>query len=262
MTNHWPVIGPRSMPNAVDAIVLCGGAGLRLKSVTGDAPKSLAYIGERPFLAILLNQLQRYGSDRVILAVGYQKELIHSQFGDQAHGLKIGYSIESTPLGTGGALRNALSQMEANCALIMNGDSYTDADLRLFSICHQNTNADVSVLVVPANGRTDCGLVSVDSDGRILGFREKQSASGKQYVNAGIYVVNKQILDEIPTGIQVSLEAELFPQWLGESKHLRAFHYPGQCIDIGTPDRYREAQVTLANVEARDVLAECERQKV
>jgi mannose-1-phosphate guanylyltransferase len=246
------------MPNAVDAIILCGGAGLRLKSVTGDTPKSLASIGERPFLEILLSQLQRHGFENVILAVGYQKNLIRSHFGDRAHGLNIGYSIESTPLGTGGALRNVLSLMKANCALIMNGDSYTDADLRLFSIGHQNTNADVSVLAVPPDGRTDCGLVSVDSEGRILGFKEKQSASGKQYVNAGIYVVNKQILDEIPTDIQVSLESELFPQWLRESKHLRAFHYQGQCIDIGTPDRYREAQVTLANVEA----GEGERQRV
>jgi NDP-sugar pyrophosphorylase family protein len=250
------------MPNAVDVIVLCGGGGLRLKSVTGDAPKSLAFIGTRPFLEILLCQLQRHGLERVILAVGYQNDLVRSHFGDRAHGLKISYSIESTPLGTGGALRNALGLMDSNCALIMNGDSYTDADLHLFSLDYQNTNADVSVLVVPADGRTDCGLVSVDSDGRVLGFKEKQSASGRQYVNAGIYLVNKQILDEIPTGIQVSLEAELFPRWLGESKHLRAFHYSGQCIDIGTPDRYRDAQITLANAEAGGTLAEGERQRV
>jgi len=250
------------MPNVVDAIVLCGGAGLRLKSVTGDAPKSLAFIGSRPFLEILLRQLRRHGFDRVILAVGYQKELIRSQFGDGAHGLKIGYSSESTPLGTGGALRNSLSLMESNCALIMNGDSYTDADLRLFSIGHQNTNADVSVLVVPADGRTDCGLVSVDSEGRVLGFREKQSASGMQYVNAGIYMASKQILGEIPTDTQVSLEAELFPRWLGEGKHLRAFHYSGQCIDIGTPDRYRDAQATMANRELGGTSAEGERETV
>ena len=250
------------MPNAVDAIVLCGGAGLRLKSVTGDAPKSLAFIGKRPFLEILLSQLRRHGFDKVILAVGYQKDLIRSYFGDQAHGLRISYSIESTPLGTGGALRNALALMESNCALIMNGDSYTDADLCLFSMDYQNANADVSVLVVPADGRTDCGLASVDSEGKVLGFREKQSLSGKQYINAGIYVVSKQILDEIPTGVPVSLEAELFPRWLAEGKHLRAFHYLGKCIDIGTPDRYRDAQIILANTEAGGALAEGERQIV
>jgi NDP-sugar pyrophosphorylase family protein len=247
------------MLNAVDVIILCGGAGLRLKSVTGDAPKSLAFIGTRPFLEILLRQLRRHGFESVILAVGYQKDLIRSHLGDQAHGLKICYSIESAPLGTGGALRNALDLMESNCALIMNGDSYTDADLRLFSTNYQNTNADVSVLVVPADGRTDCGLVSVDSDGKVVGFREKQSPSGKQYVNAGIYMASEQILGEIPSNSHVSLEAELFPRWLSEGKRLRAFHYSGQCIDIGTPDRYRDAQVALLNQEPGGASAEGER---
>jgi len=238
------------MPNAADAIILCGGAGLRLKSVTGSAPKSLVGIGKRPFLEILLSQLRRHEFNRVILAVGYQEDLIRSHFGDQAHSLKIYYSIESTPLGTGGALRNALDLMDSNSALIMNGDSYTDADLHSFSIYHQNKNADVSVLVVPGDGRTDCGLVSVDTDGKVLGFKEKQSVFGNQYVNAGIYLASKQILGEIPTGVQVSLEAELFQQWLREGKHLRAFHHSGQCVDIGTPERYRNAQVVLASAEA------------
>jgi NDP-sugar pyrophosphorylase family protein len=240
------------MPNAADPIILCGGAGLRLRSVTGDAPKSLADIGKRPFLEILLNQLQRYGFDRVILAVGYQKDLIRSQFGDQAHGLRIVYSVESTPLGTGGALRNALDLLVTDIALIMNGDSYTDADLHSFSAYHQNRHADVSVLVVPTNGRADCGLVLVDTDGKVLSFKEKQSASGNQYVNAGIYMASRQILEEIPIGVQVSLEAELFPCWLKEGKRVTAFHHSGECIDIGTPERYRHAQIALANAEAAE----------
>jgi NDP-sugar pyrophosphorylase family protein len=246
------------MPNAPDAIVLCGGAGRRLKSVTGAAPKSLASIGKRPFLDILLSQLQRQGFDKVILAVGYREDLIRSQFGDRPHGLRIRYSIESTPLGTGGALRNALDLMDSHTALIMNGDSYTDADLRSFFIDHQNSNADVSVLVVPADGRLDCGLVSVDSDGTVLGFKEKQSNLGKRYVNAGIYMASKLILSGIPAGLQVSLEEELFPQWLKEGKQLRALHHPGPCTDIGTPDRFKSAQVTLAHAEVGEYSAERE----
>ena len=238
------------MPNAPDAIILCGGAGLRLRSVTGEAPKSLARIGKRPFLEILLSQLQRHRFHRVILAVGYHRDLIRSHFGDQAHGVKIFYSTESTPLGTGGALRNALGLIDSNAALIMNGDSYTDADLCSFSTEHQNTGADLSVLVVPADGRTDCGLVSVDDNGKVLGFKEKQSALDKQFVNAGIYMASKRILSEIPTGTPVSLEAELLPRWLAEGKQVRAFQHSGRCIDIGTPERYRNAQVTLATAEA------------
>jgi NDP-sugar pyrophosphorylase family protein len=237
------------MPNAADAIVLCGGAGLRLKSVTGDAPKSLACIGERPFLEILLLQLRRHGFEEVILAVGYQSNLIRTHFADRAHGLDIRYSIESTPLGTGGALRNALDLMHTNTALIMNGDSYTDADLRLFLTEHQNAHADLSILVVPADGRTDCGLVAVDAGRKVLGFKEKQSALGKQYINAGIYLASKQIPSEIPAGVQVSLESQMFPRWLKEGKDLRAFYHSGPCIDIGTPERHQSAQVTLAKAE-------------
>jgi len=237
------------MPNAVDAIILCGGAGLRMKSVTGDAPKSLASIGKRPFLEILLSQLRRHGFDKATLAVGYRRDLIRSHFGNQAQGLKIRYSIESKPLGTGGALRNAVDLMDSDVALILNGDSYTDADLRSFSRDYQSSNIDLSILVVPADGRTDCGLVSVDAGGKVLGFKEKQFALGKEFVNAGIYMVSKRLLSEIPADVSVSLETELFPRWLTEGKHLRAYHHRGQCIDIGTPERYRDAQIILGNAE-------------
>jgi NDP-sugar pyrophosphorylase family protein len=109
--------------------------------------------------------------------------------------------------------------------------------------------------VVPTDGRADCGLVSVDQGGRVLGFKEKQSATGMQYVNAGIYVVNKKILCEMPPNERVSLEEELFPRWLAEGKNIRAFLYSGRCIDIGTPERYRDAQLTLANVEPDGILS-------
>jgi D-glycero-alpha-D-manno-heptose 1-phosphate guanylyltransferase len=237
------------MRSAVDAIVLCGGAGLRLRSVTGDAPKSLASIGGRPFLEILLSQLQRHEFQRVILAVGYQNYMIQAHFGQGIYGLKLRYSIESAPLGTGGALRNAVDLVESDAALIMNGDSYTDVDLVAFSRYYRETNADVSMLVVPSAERADCGLVSVDDGGKVLGFKEKQSTSGRQYVNAGIYMATKQILSDVRPGLQVSLETDLIPRWLAEGKHLRAFIHPGECIDIGTPERYQSAQVALANVE-------------
>lgn len=250
------------MPNAADPIILCGGAGLRLRSITGNAPKPLACIGERPFLEILLLQLRRHGFDEVILAVGYQSDLIRAHFGDRAHGLKIHYSIEDSPLGTGGALRNALGLMHSKAALIMNGDSYTDVDLRLFFTEHKVARTDVSILVVPADGRTDCGLVSVDSERKVLGFKEKQSALGKQYVNAGIYLASSQILSEIPAGTKVSLESEMFPRWLHEGKNLRAFQHVGPCVDIGTPERYQSAQVALAKAETGASVSLGERQRV
>jgi NDP-sugar pyrophosphorylase family protein len=237
------------MPSETDAIVLCGGAGTRLRSVTGDAPKSLATIGDRPFLDILINQLRRHGFEHVILAVGYQRDLIRSHFDSRRHDVSLEYSIESTPLGTGGALRNAAEFVRSEALLIMNGDSYTDADLSAFVAGHRESQADLSVVVVPADGRADCGLVSADPTGKVLGFKEKQSATGRQYVNAGIYMVDKKILYEMPANQRVSLEEELFPRLLAERKNVRTFHYSGRCIDIGTPERYLLAQEILANVE-------------
>jgi mannose-1-phosphate guanylyltransferase len=243
------------MPNVADAIVLCGGAGTRLRSVTGDAPKSLATIGDRPFLEILINQLRRHGFEHVILAVGYQRDLIRSHFDSRAHDMSLEYSVESTPLGTGGALRNAVDFVKAESVLIMNGDSYTDADLSGFVAGHRESRADLSVLVVPTDGRLDCGLVSVNPDSKVMGFKEKQSATGMQYVNAGIYMVAKKVLYEIPPNQPVSLEEELFPQLLAEGRNIRAFHHSGRCIDIGTPERYLHAQETLANVETGGILS-------
>jgi D-glycero-alpha-D-manno-heptose 1-phosphate guanylyltransferase len=237
------------MPNAPDAIVLCGGAGTRLRSVTGEAPKSLATIGDRPFLELLLHQLRRHGFQRAILAVGYQRDLIRSHLGDHAHGLNLEYSIESTPLGTGGALRNAIDLVSSDSVLIMNGDSYTDADLSAFAADFHAAKADMSVVVVPADGRVDCGLVSVDSSNRVLGFKEKQTPTGNFHVNAGIYMAAKRIFQDVPPAVRISLEEELFPRWLAEGKFLRAFSHPGKCVDIGTPERYQAAQDILANVE-------------
>jgi mannose-1-phosphate guanylyltransferase len=237
------------MPSVADAIILCGGAGTRLRSVTGEAPKSLATIGDRPFLDILINQLRRHGFEHVILAVGYQRDLIRSHFSNRAHDISLEYSIESTPLGTGGALRNAVDFVKSESVLIMNGDSYTDADLSGFVSDHCESRADLTVLVVPTDGRVDCGLVSVNPDGKVVGFKEKQSATGMQYVNAGIYILDRKILYEMPPNQRVSLEEELFPRLLAQGKNIRAFHHSGGCIDIGTPERYLHAQETLANAE-------------
>ncbi len=244
------------MPSAPEAIILCGGAGTRLRSVTGETPKSLATIGDRPFLELLLHQLRRHDFQRAILAVGYQRDLIRSHLGDRACGVTLEYSVESTPLGTGGALRNAIDLIASDSVLIMNGDSYTDADLSAFANDFYGAQADMSVLVVAAEGRVDCGLVSADSSGRVFGFKEKQTATGNFYVNAGIYMATKPILNEAAPGIRMSLEEELFPRWLGEGKYIRAFSHPGSCVDIGTPERYQSAQEVLASVELDETLSD------
>jgi len=244
----------RSMP---DAILLCGGAGLRLRSIIGNAPKGMAEVAGRPFLELLLRQLRRHGFEGAILAVGYQKDAIQSYFGEFGFGLRLAYSVESSPLGTGGALRNAADMVRSESVLIMNGDSYTDTDLRKFVAEHREANAHASVVVVPADGRGDCGSVLVDETGRVSRFREKQGLANA-YVNAGIYLVSRDLLYEISNRVEISLEQELLPRWLRQGKYIKGFIYLGQCIDIGTPERYRSAQDLLASAEVK--ASECQRE--
>jgi NDP-sugar pyrophosphorylase family protein len=241
------------MPSFVrpDAIILCGGAGTRLKKVTGDAPKAMASVAGRPFLELLFKQLNRFDFNRVILAVGYRSELISSVLGEQAFGLHLEYAVEDSPLGTGGAMRNAGYWIETDVALVMNGDSYTDIDLCSFVLAHQESKAEVTVVVVPSDGRGDIGSVKIDQFGKLEQFKEKNSTLDSDfYINAGIYLVSRRLIEQIPPEVQISLENELFPRWLETGTNMRAFVHGGRCIDIGTPDRYQDAQQLLANVEA------------
>ena len=239
------------MPNMPDAVLLCGGAGLRLKSVTSNTPKAMASIAGRPFIELLLRQLRRHGFSRAILAVGYQKEAIASYFGERAFGLKLEYSAESSPLGTGGALCNAAHLIESDIVLVMNGDTYTNIDLCRFVVGHSQAMADASVVVVTADARDDCGSVLIDRNGKLVRFEEKQPRYESKYVNAGIYIMSRTILSSIPHGTQISLERELIPRWLKEGKHINAVCHIGTTTDIGTPERYHRAQETLLTVESQ-----------
>jgi mannose-1-phosphate guanylyltransferase len=239
------------MLSRLDALVLCGGAGLRLRGVIGGAPKGMAEVAGRPFLELLLRQLNRYGFERVILAVGYRGDVIQAHFGARAWGLTLAYAAESCPLGTGGALRNAADLIQSGSVLVMNGDSYTDADLGRLAVFHSEARADASVVLAPADGRGDCGSVLVDDDGNLVSFVEKRGLSGAAYVNAGIYMLSRQLLYEIPAGNHASLEHQLLPRWLREGLCIKGFLSSSRCIDIGTPDRYQNAQHILADAELK-----------
>jgi len=232
-----------------DVIILCGGVGLRLRSLVGDLPKAMANVAGRPFLELLIRQLRRYGFWRVVLAVGYGRELVRWHFGERMFDVRIEYSAESSPLGTGGALRKALDLVESEYVLIMNGDSYTNADLAAFVAASLEAKVDASMLVVPADGRDDGGTVFLDKKGALLRFEEKKDSPAAPYLNSGIYVMSRQLLYEIPRGTEVSLERELLGRWLGEGKNIKGFVSDGPCIDIGTPERFCRAQKALTNVE-------------
>jgi NDP-sugar pyrophosphorylase family protein len=212
----------------------------------------MATVAGRPFLELLLKQLRRSCLDRVILAVGYQADVIRSHFGERAHGLRLMYSAESSPLGTGGALRNAADLVQSDVVLVMNGDSYVDVDLIRFITEHINAEAEASMVVVPLDGRADCGAVLLDQDNRVVRFEEKQAAFGAQYLNAGIYILSRSLLFDIPPRLQVSLERALLPRWLNEGHCVKGLVHAGKCVDIGTPERYQGAQDLLMKAELQD----------
>jgi D-glycero-alpha-D-manno-heptose 1-phosphate guanylyltransferase len=245
------------MAQVPDVIILSGGFGLRLRGVIGEtAPKPMAPINGRPFLELLLKQLKRHGFSRVILSVGYKHEVIREYFGDNAFGLKLVYSIETSPLGTGGALREAASHVNTEAVLVMNGDSYTDADLGSLVREHEENEADVTVVVI-AETRSDAGSVVLDRDGKLKTFAEKRVVPESRYLSAGIYILDKGLVVTIPRAAKISIEEQLFPQWLADGKTIQASIFEGACIDIGTPERYQKAQHVLEKVE-RESLFESE----
>jgi NDP-sugar pyrophosphorylase family protein len=232
-----------------DAVILSGGFGLRLRGVIGETAKPMAPINGRPFLELLLRQLKRHGFSRVILGVGYKYETIREYFGEQAYGLELVYSIETSPLGTGGALRQAAEYIATDDFLVMNGDSYTNVDLTGLVRKHAGSKAAVTVVVIPET-RSDAGSVVLDQNGKVINFAEKRTVAESRYLSAGIYIVNKGLVNSVPAATKISMEEQLFPLWLAEGRTIEASIFEGHCMDIGTPERYQKAQAALEKVES------------
>lgn len=223
----------------VTAVILAGGVGSRLKSVVSDRPKGLAEVNGRPFLAFVLEQLVAVGAQRAVFSTGHLAPQIEEAFGNEFQGMRIGYSHEATPLGTGGGLRLAAAVVASPILLVLNGDSYCEVDLTAFlSDAAHNGRAPALVLSRQAD-TSRFGRVEHGPDGEIGSFHEKGESPGAGWINAGIYALPRELVMAIPEGRPVSLEREVFPAWIGRG--LRAFPSEGRFLDIGTPESYREA---------------------
>ncbi len=219
--------------------ILCGGLGTRLRAAVADRPKALASVAGRPFLVWLLDLLDLHGFSRVVLCTGFQAEKIEAEFGASHKGLQLRYSAEPTLLGTGGALRHALPQLESENILVVNGDSYCSADLGLFCRDHVDSRAAASMLISQVADSRRYGLVKLNSAGLITAFQEKAASTGPGWINAGIYLANRALLRGIPPGQACSLEREIFPAWI--KLGLRGVKSDCPFVDIGTPDSYAGA---------------------
>ena len=225
----------------VDAVILCGGLGTRLRSLAPDKPKVLMPFGDRTFLDILMESLSVAGITRVVLSVGYLKEQIISRY-EKTPG--IVFAEETSPLGTGGALKNAAKCIKSKSVLVMNGDSiFTGLDLSTFHEFHAKQKGDISIALAKPRTEKDFGVVTLTDDGRILNFAEKTDPGERGLMNGGVYFIQTHILDSIPDGPS-SIEHDLFPRFAGKS--LYGFFSTGEVIDIGTPERYEHAKTVLA----------------
>jgi len=225
----------------LDAIILAGGRGTRLRSVVSDRPKPLAEVAGRPFVEWLLLTLRTQGVRRAVLATGYKGEMVEAAFGNGARlGLELAYAHETVPLGTGGAARHALQQVTTDHVLVLNGDSFCPFDVRRLLTNHQRTGARATLLLAPMDDCRRYGTVEAAEDGHVLSFREKNADLGAGLINAGVYLFDRRTLESIPAGRAVSLENDTFPALIGHG--LYATGGEGPFLDIGTPESYASAE--------------------
>ncbi len=224
----------------IDVVVLAGGLGTRIQAVLGDTPKLLAPVGERTYLDLLLDWLQGFGARRVILSLGHLADKIVTYVDEHPRaGLDIISVIEPEPMGTAGALRFVRDQVNSDIALVMNGDSWIDADLA--ALCHAQTQGDTAgtLLCVRVADAGRYGKIEVSENARITAFSEKQPDAEPGLINAGVYAFSKAAWDMISATDGRSLERDIFAK---QPDCLAAFDAGDvPFIDIGTPESLAQA---------------------
>jgi len=229
-------------PAGTLALILAGGLGTRIRAILGDLPKTMAPVAGRPFLEHLFAQLRGAGFGEVVLLTGHRSQKLERHFGEgRSVGLRIHYSRESAPRGTAGAVRLAAGRFHAERYLVLNGDSFLGVSLKqvlqhhLRDLSRRPTPATIVATRVDDAGRY--GRVEVGESGDVLRFLEKDREQRSGLINAGIYVLERALVESIPRGRQASLEVDVFPRLAG--KGLRGMIVEAPFIDIGVPEDYR-----------------------
>ncbi len=225
----------------IDALILCGGQGTRLRPVVSDKPKVLAQIKGKAFLDILMESLLSQGFTRIILCVGHLKDHIKDRYSDFP---SILFSEEDTPLGTGGAVKNAERFIKSEDIFVTNGDSiFNRLDTGGFYEFHKKQGGLVSVALAAQRTEKDFGGVVLAKNNQITVFTEKNNLDENKLMNGGVYFMKKEAVRLMPEG-SFSLEHDFFPRFAGRS--LYGFFSPGEVIDVGTPERYERAKTVLS----------------
>jgi mannose-1-phosphate guanylyltransferase len=227
----------------MQAIVLVGGEGTRLRPLTSDVPKPALTLVDRPFLAYMIEWLGAHGVSEVVLACGFLPDVLQEALGEGEHGgVRLRYVTEPQRRGTAGAIRFAADMLGDELDdrfLALNGDVLTDLDLTALMNAHAERGARATIALYPVEDSAAYGLVGVDDEGRVTEFVEKTGEAVPGEINAGAYFLERSVLDLIPPEREVSIEREVFPLLVGDG--LGALRLDGYWMDIGTPERYLQA---------------------
>lgn len=226
----------------VDVLILTGGQGTRLRNVVNDRPKTMADISGKPFLDLLINYLAGFRLKRFILCTGYMSEFIEQYYKNSKTKFEIIVSREERPLGTAGAFKNAERLIKSDNVLVLNGDCFCPVELDKFFDFYKQAKAFAAIVLTKIANNGEYGSVELSEDKRIMAFREK--AKDKiALVNAGTYLLNREVFSLIPKNKKYSFEYNLFPELC--SKEFYGFVTEEKLLDIGTPERYKQAKNIL-----------------
>lgn len=227
----------------MQAIVLVGGEGTRLRPLTNDVPKPALTLVDRPFLTYMIEWLAGHGVTEAVFACGFLPDVLRETVGEGEHaGVKLSYVAEPDRRGTGGAIRfaaDSLGERLEDRFLALNGDVLTDLDLTALQEAHAASGGAGTLALYPVEDSSAYGLVSCDGEGAVVEFLEKSGEAVPGEINAGAYVLERSVMDLIPPGREVSIEREVFPKLIGNG--LYGKRLDGYWMDIGTPERYLEA---------------------
>lgn len=234
------------------ALILAGGFGTRLRPLSCTRPKLMFPIANRPVIDWTLENLSKGDVDEVVLAVNYMADILERHIGETKYGMKIAYSHEIKPLGTAGPLRNAKDLLDGKDPFfVLNGDIISEVDYDTIYSEHVKNGGDLTIALHKEEDPSRFGVAELDDNKRILRFIEKPSPEEEvsKLVNAGIYVVEPNVIDMIEPGKKVSIEREIFPTLVNRGK-LYGSEYDGVWVDIGTPDDYLVANKDLLDLKA------------
>jgi mannose-1-phosphate guanylyltransferase len=232
----------------VKAVVLVGGEGTRLRPLTLTTPKPLLPIANIPFIERQLTWLGEHGVDEVVLSLGYLPHTFTEHFPENRFGdIALRFVIEHEPLGTAGGIRFAAEGISER-VLVCNGDVLTDLDLGALIAFHTEREAQATIALTKVSDPSAFGVVPTRADGEVVAFVEKppRGQAPTSWINAGTYVLEPEVFDRIPPRFTVSIERETFPRMLDEPGRLYAMQSDAYWLDIGTPQKYLEAQIDVA----------------